>query len=146
MSRGTGNPISQPATRMAFRPKRSLKRPAKRLARAFTMPKLAIKDRIAALDATPNWLSARIGSTTRSMPTMAPTKALMRTSKENWCKFSLIPRRTIRSKEEALDGTAVRSGFQVSKILLGENARFVQPHNFGVIRRRRWNPAENLDD
>src|SRR4030095_11693836 len=52
--KGTGSPASHPANRMRLRPYRSLSRPAKKLVIALTIPKVAMKERIALLIANPN--------------------------------------------------------------------------------------------
>ncbi len=91
MRSGTGIPTIQPATRTDLRPCRSPRWPASRLDSALASPKEAIKERIAARDAIPNSVSAMSGSTARSSPTIAPTKAFTRTSSENCRQFSLSP-------------------------------------------------------
>src|SRR3972149_6358960 len=68
MSQGTGNPTSQPATSTRLRPTRSDMRPAKRLARAFTAPKLTMKERMADFEARAKSCSAMSGGTARSWP------------------------------------------------------------------------------
>jgi len=90
-SSGTGIATSQPARSTGLRPYRSPSRPATKLVAAFTTPKVATKESTAPRDASPNSASARRGSTVRSRPTMAPTKALTRTSSRNWCQFSRRP-------------------------------------------------------
>ncbi len=64
-----GRAAIQPARRIRRRPQRSAITPANPLAKAFTTPK------------------------DRSIPTIAPTKALMRSRSENCPRFSLSPRR-----------------------------------------------------
>ena len=93
--KGTGRPASQPTTRIFFRPSRSDKRPANRLLRALTIPKVAMNERIAVFEARPKSSSAMSGRTVRSSPTVAPTKALTNTSSENWGRFSRKPRRIV---------------------------------------------------
>ena len=50
-----------------------------------------MKDKIAVLPARPKLSSAIAGKMLRSMPTIAPTKALTRTSRENCAQFSRMP-------------------------------------------------------
>lgn len=91
---GTGSPASHPATSSLLRPTRSERRPAVRLAEAFTIPKLTINDRTAVFET--RWKSCwpMSGMTVRSCPTIAPTKALMSTSRANCSQFARRPNRT----------------------------------------------------
>ena len=81
--KGTGRPSSQPATRIGFRPTRSDRRAATRFSSALVTPKLTMNETIAVFDARPNSRSPMSGTTVRSRPTMAPTKALISTRSEN---------------------------------------------------------------
>ena len=81
--KGTGRPNSHPATSTLFRVKRWERLPENRLAKAFAIPKLAIKETAAAVVATPNSLSASSGRTERSSPTMPPTNTVTAISKAN---------------------------------------------------------------
>ena len=74
--KGTGRPNSHPTTNTLFLPHLSAKLPAYKLRRAFTRPKLAINDRIMALDSMPNSSLPISGTTVCSRPIIAPTKAL----------------------------------------------------------------------
>src|SRR3990170_3628675 len=89
--KGTGRPTSHPATRIPFRPTTSEARPAKRLLRALTAPKLMMKERMTLLEARPNSCSPRRGTTVRSRPTMAPTKALTNTRSANFGRLARRP-------------------------------------------------------
>src|SRR6266545_5145038 len=90
---GTGRAKSQPTTRIGFRPMRSDTRAAIRLTTAFVTPKLTINDVTAVLELSPNSCSPRSGSTVRSRPTIAPTKAFRKTRSENCGRFSRSPSR-----------------------------------------------------
>src|SRR5204863_6528997 len=102
---GTGSPASQPASRIGLRPKRSPAPPAIRLASALTTPKLMMKERMTVREASPNSRSARRGTTTRSSPTIAPTKALTTTSSANCPALGASPSR-ISGASGALGGAA----------------------------------------
>src|SRR5258706_4304009 len=88
---GTGSPTSHPATSTPLRPVRSERCPALRLASALTTPKLTMKESPAVAEARPNWRAPRSGTTSRSSPTMAPTNALMSTSRRNWPRLARSP-------------------------------------------------------
>ncbi len=83
MSSGTGSPASQPATSSGLRPIRSASCPPNRLASALTIPKLTRKERTTVFDTSPKSAWAMSGTTVRSSPTIAPTKALTTTSSVN---------------------------------------------------------------
>jgi hypothetical protein len=70
--------------------------PETRLERAFTSPKETMNEKMAVLKTNPNCSEPISGTTVRSKPTIPPTKAFTRTSRENWRQFSLSPRRTAR--------------------------------------------------
>src|SRR3989304_797532 len=91
MMNGTGRPISQPRTNTRLRPHVSEMRAAKRLQSALTTPKLTMNDTMAVSEVSPNSCSPMSGTTVRSSPTMAPTKALIRTRRENCPRFSRRP-------------------------------------------------------
>src|SRR5579863_460359 len=140
MIAGTGSAKSQPATRIFLRPHRSEIRPANRLAIALTIPKLTMKERIAAREASANSRSASSGRSTRSTPTIAPTKAFTPTRSANCSKLARRPRRT----EAACvvgpplgDGTAIGPRFERGRLVFRQRARLVQLHDAEVIRRRR---------
>ena len=90
---GTGKAKSQPTTRSGFRPMRSDIRAATRLMTAFVTPKLTMNDVIAVFELRPNSCSPRSGSTVRSRPTIAPTKAFRKTRSPNCGRFSRSPSR-----------------------------------------------------
>ena len=94
MRNGTGRARSQPATRIGLRPIRSDRRAATRLMTALVTPKLTMNEVMAVFEVSPNSCSPRSGSTVRSSPTIAPTKALRRTRSENCGRFSRRPSRT----------------------------------------------------
>ena len=74
---------------------RSDSRAATRLMIALVTPKLTMNDVMAVFELRPNSCSPRSGSTVRSRPTMAPTKALRTTSSENCGRFSRSPSRDL---------------------------------------------------
>src|SRR5579871_457700 len=149
---GSGSAKSQPATSTFFRPQRSPIRPAKRLAIALTRPKLAIKERIAARDARPNSRSASKGKITRSIPTVAPTKALMRTKRENCSQLARRPRRIrpvrtgTRSRLPLGDCTTVGPSLQLGEIDRWRAASFVQIDDLQVVRRRGGQSRQQARD
>src|SRR5574341_513410 len=93
MINGTGKPTNQPRMSTLLRPQVSPNRAAKRLQRALTTPKLTMKETMPVLEVRPNSRSPMRGTTVRSRPTMAPTKALISTRSENWPRFSCRPNR-----------------------------------------------------
>src|SRR5438309_7596269 len=128
---GTGRANTQPVTRLYLRPHCSPTRPANRFAIALMSPKLTMKERMAARDASPNSRSASNGRITRSIPTVAPTKAFTATRSVNCSQLAPRPKRTepelAGTSAPALgDGTAIRSRLQIRGIALGQHARFVQ--------------------
>src|SRR5687767_13332094 len=133
---GTGNPKSQPATRICLRPMRSENRPANRLASALTTPKETMKESAIVREARPNSCSASNGTIVRSNPTIPPTKALISTRRLNCCQFSMRPRRTAGAPVLG-DGTAVRSRLEIRRIAVRHLAGFVEGHDPGVVGRSR---------
>src|SRR2546429_8343033 len=142
MSSGTGSPASQPATRSGFPPIRSASCPAKRLASALTMPKLTKKDRTTVLETSPKSARAMSGTTVRSSPTMAPTKALTTTRRANWRQLAPRPRRI--AGVGSGDGAAIGARFQLGGITVGKRAGFVQGDYPVVVRRRRRGPGGHV--
>src|SRR5436190_18067073 len=173
--KGTGRPSSQPATRMRLRPTRSLNCPAARLASALTTPKLAMKERMAVRETSPNSRSARSGRTARSSPTIPPTKALTRTSRANCAQLAPRPRRTAGAPDGAAplaldfaapcgtpvlaagaprgaaplalrDGTAVGPGLELGRVARERRAGLVERDDARVVRRRGRDPRQDLLD
>src|SRR5712691_12138882 len=142
MSSGTGSPASQPATRSGFRPIRSASRPAKRLVSALTMPKLTKKDRTTVLETSPKSARAMSGTTVRSSPTMAPTKALITTRRVNWRQ--LAPRPSRIGGVVSGNGAAIGARLQLGGITVRKRAGFVQGHDPLMVRRRRRDPGEHV--
>src|SRR3989440_9026916 len=126
MRNGTGSPTSQPTTSTPLRPMRSLIQPAKRFARALTMPKLIMKERTAVVEDRPKTRCPSSGTMLRSSPTMPPTKALTMTRSVNGCQFARRPKRTAGAVGFevvdgcASDGEAIGSCFQVGDVLFGQ--------------------------
>ena len=81
--KGTGKPRSQPRTRTRLRPHASASWPEIRFAHAFTTPKLTMKETTNVVESILNSSAPISGTTVRSIPTIPPTKALIRTSKAN---------------------------------------------------------------
>jgi hypothetical protein len=79
----TGSAAIHPTTSTRLRPWRSARCPAARLANALVMPNATRNANVADADATPKSRSASSGRTVRSIPTIAPTNALMTTSSVN---------------------------------------------------------------
>src|SRR2546422_3393929 len=82
------------------------------------------------------------GRMVRSSPTMAPTKALTRTSKPNCCQFAWRPSRTVGISLEfnaafSRDGTAIGPGLQIGRIPFRPEALFVEL-NDSVVVGRSW--------
>src|SRR5438309_6414934 len=93
-STGTGSAIIHPAISRRRRPRRCASAPAPRFVKAFENPKATRNDSTAAFDLSPkSWRPIR-GSVERSSPTIAPTNAVMPTSRVNCEAFSRSPRRT----------------------------------------------------
>ena len=90
-SRGTGMPMSQPATRIGLRPMRSVSAPVARLVSALVAPKATTKVVVAVNAVSPKVRSASSGRTVRSWPIIPPTSALTATSRQNWARFSRKP-------------------------------------------------------
>src|SRR5215211_3719211 len=91
---GTGSAAAQPRISRRRRPRRSAPTPATRLVSDLASPNATMKLRTAALDASPKSTSPIKGRVERSRPTIAPTKALTATSRQNWGRFSRSPSRT----------------------------------------------------
>ena len=89
--KGTGRPNSQPRTSTRLRPQTSARCPETRLAKALTTPKLTMKETTSVVEAMPNSSEPISGTTVRSMPTMPPTKALIRTSSANCRQLARSP-------------------------------------------------------
>src|SRR3989475_6549977 len=141
MSSGTGSPASQPATRSGLRPIRSASCPANRLASALTMPKLTRKERTTVFETSPKSASAMSGTTVRSSPTIAPTKALTTTSSVNWRQ--LAPRPSRMGDGVSGNGAAIGARLQLGGVI-GQRAGFVQSDNAVMVRRCRREPGEDL--
>ena len=92
-TKGTGMPTSQPVTSTFFLPMRSASLPANKLLIAFASPNVMRKETIAACDVMSNSRSPMRGRTDRSIPTIAPTNALIRTRRENCGRLGRIPSR-----------------------------------------------------
>src|SRR5438445_1986934 len=105
--KGTGSPTSQPRTRTCFRPHASASCPETRLARALITPKLTMKDTTIVVEVMPNSSAPTSGTTVRSIPTMPPTKALIRMSSANCRQFSLSPSLTRESADSKTDGASL---------------------------------------
>src|SRR6266545_1155315 len=150
MSRkGTGRPNSQPATRICFRPIRSESRPANRLASALTIPKLTINERASDFEVSPKSASAMRGTTVRSKPTIAPTKALTMTSNVNCCQLARNPSFKGLAVEIEVDGscisalrdrTVIASSFQLGGIL-DQLPRFIKFNDTLMIRGYGWDSS-----
>src|SRR3954471_244850 len=95
---GTGSASAHPAMSSRRRPSRAAEAPATRFVSALARPNATMKERTAALEATPNSSRPMIGSVERSRPTIAPTKALIATSSENCARFSRNPSRTVGAR------------------------------------------------
>lgn len=89
--KGTGSPAIQPATSMRLRPMRSEIWPANKFANALVRPKEIRNDSVTDFDTNPKLALAIRGRTARSKPTVAPTKALMRISRQNGRALTLMP-------------------------------------------------------
>src|SRR5947208_4519458 len=141
MSSGTGSAASHPATRSGFRPMRSASCPAKRLASALTMPKLTKKDRTTVWETSPKSARAMSGTTVRSSPTVAPTKALTTTRRANWRQ--LAPRPSWMGDGVSGNGAAIGACLQLGRVI-GQRAGFVQGDDAVMVRRCRREPGEDL--
>ena len=100
--RGTGIAISHPARSTGLRPYRSDRVPAKKLVTALTRPKAAMNESPPTRAVSPNTRWASSGTTVRSWPRVAPTRALTATSSMNWPRLVRIP-----SRNSAAAGVAV---------------------------------------
>src|SRR2546425_6871054 len=141
MSSGTGSPASQPATRSGLRPIRSASCPANKLASALTMPKLTRKERTTVFETSPKSAWAMSGTTVRSSPTIAPTKALTTTSSVNWRQ--LAPRPSRGGDGVSGDGAAIGACLQLGGVIR-QRARFVQGDDAVMVRRCWRQPGEDL--
>ena len=142
MSSGTGSAASHPATRSGFRPMRSASCPAKRLASALTMPKLTKKDRTTVLETSPKSACAMSGTTVRSSPTMAPTKALTTTRRANWRQ--LAPRPSRIAGVVSGNGAAIGARLELGGITVRKRPSFVQGDDPVMVRWRRRDPGEHV--
>ena len=93
-------------------------------------------------DAMPKSVSAMSGRIVRSSPTMAPTKALTRTSSPNCCQLALSPSRMEDDPSEFFvvisgDGTAICPGFQIGRVPFRPEALLVQLNDLMVVGRCR---------
>src|SRR2546421_5422027 len=141
MSSGTGSPASQPATRRGLRPIRSASCPANRLASALTMPKLIRKERTTVFETSPKSSWAMRGTTVRSSPTIAPTKALTTTSSVNWRQ--LAPRPSRMGDGVSGNGAAIGACLQLVGVIR-QRAGFVQGDDAEMVRRCWREPGEDL--
>src|SRR2546426_7266613 len=141
MSSGTGSPASQPATSSGLRPIRSASRPAKRLASALTIPKLTRKDSTTVFETSPKSAWAMSGTTVRSSPTIAPTKALTTTSNVNWRQ--LAPRPSRMGDDVSGNGAAIGACLKLGGVIR-QRAGFVQGDDAVMVRRCRREPGEDL--
>src|SRR5439155_1293451 len=141
MSSGTGSPASQPATSSGLRPIRAASCPAKRLASALTMPKLTRKERTMVFETSPKSAWAMSGTTVRSSPTIAPTKALTTTSRVN-CR-QLAPRPSRMGDGVSGNGAAIGARLQLGGVVR-KRTGFVQGDDAVMVRRCRREPAEDL--
>src|SRR5512134_1550852 len=137
---GTGRPAIQPATSRPLRLTRSASPPAARLAAALTRPNATRNERVIDFEARPNSASASSGTTVRSMPTIAPTKALMRTRSENCRQLAARPSRM------SADGAAISAGLEGGHVPFGERAGFVVFYDAVVIGRRGRDPGQERRD
>src|SRR6185312_8228159 len=95
------------------------------------MPKETMKDTTSVVDASLNSSAPISGTTVRSIPTMPPTKALMRTSSENCRQFSRRPSETVGGVAcGSASGVLMSGGFGQCAGIRGPDAR-------GLGRRRR---------
>src|SRR5438034_1237426 len=141
ISNGTGSPASQPATRSGLRPIRSASCPVKRLASALTMPKLTRKERTTVFDTSPKSAWGMSGTTVRSSPTMAPTKALTTTRRANGRQ--LAPRPSRMGDGVSGNGAAIGACLELRGVIR-QRAGFVQGDNAVMVRRCRREPGEDL--
>src|SRR5213593_4505871 len=128
MRNGTGRANSHPTTRIGLRPMRSDARAATRLMTAFVTPKLTMNEVMAVFEVSPNSCSPRSGSTVRSKPTMAPTKAFSTTRRVNCGRFPAV-----RAASRSFAG-------QVAPPVEGEDLRLwrkVRQHEPQELRLRR---------
>src|SRR5579885_1789794 len=146
MIAGTGSAKRQPETRKHIRPKCSENRPAKREAMALTRPKVTMKERMAARDASPKSRSATSGSNTRSMPTEAPTKAFTRIRSANCSQLARRPRRIALAPGCTVwlgNRTAICSRFEFCDVAFRHRPCLVQLHNAKEIQRSGRDTIEN---
>src|SRR5262249_52597504 len=125
---GTGNPNSQPTTHKRLRPQTSATRPDTRLASALMTPKLTMKETTNVVEAILNSSEPISGTTVRSRPTMPPTKALIRTSRENCGQLARRPRLTLGTPSAA--------------DIRGHEARIERP-DLRCLRRSRRNVRQH---
>src|SRR5438093_8858224 len=141
ISNGTESPASQPAMRSGLRPIRSASCPANRLASALTIPKLTRKERTRVFETSPKSAWAMSGTTVRSSPTIAPTKALTTTSSANWRQ--LAPRPSRMGDGVSGNGAAIGACLQLGGVVR-QRARFVQGDDPVMVRGSRRNPGEDV--
>src|SRR6185312_2586451 len=140
--KGTGRPTSHPSTRTRLRPQASANWPDIRLAHAFTTPKLTMKETTSVVEPILNSSAPISGTTVRSIPTIPPTKALIRSSSANCGQFSFKPSLTV--------GTACGAD-TASLMELGRGGRDTRVGGSDLrgLRRRRRNlghhEADKLD-
>src|SRR5438552_971807 len=155
ISSGTGSAAIHPAMSIRRRPQRSAAPPANAFANAFTIPNVSRNERMLAREAMPNSCSARSGRMERSIPTMAPTNALITSSSENCPRFSRRPRRlagaataaalgALTARPGSGDGAAIGAGFEIGEIDSGQLARLVARHDRAAVRGRRRQAIEDL--
>src|SRR5262249_1795238 len=80
---------------------------AARLSSALVKPKVTMNETIAVFDARPTSRWPISGTTARSSPTIAPTKALISTRSENWPRFALRPSRRTPASADGLTRAAL---------------------------------------
>src|SRR6185437_15355855 len=130
--KGTGRPTSHPSTRTRLRPQASANWPDTRLAHAFTMPKLTMKETTSVVEPILNSSAPISGTTVRSIPTIPPTNALIRSSNVNCGQFSFKP---------SLTGGAVCGADMLSLMESGRcgSDTGIGCPDLGGLRRRRRN-------
>src|SRR6516162_9941567 len=141
---GTGNPNSHPMTSTRLRPHTSVRWPETRLASALMTPKPMMKDATSVVDAILNSSEPISGTTVLSRPTMPPTNALIRTSRENCGQLAHKPRVmlgalsavVICDREPGIERAHLRrlrgSGRDVCKHRAQEGRFIVDPKRFVV--------------
>src|SRR3989442_10976921 len=105
------------------------------------MPKLTRKERTTVFDTSPKSASAMSGTTVRSSPTIAPTKALTTTSSVNWRQ--LAPRPSRMGDGVSGNGAAIGACLELRGVIR-QRAGFVQGDNAVMVRRCRRGAGEGL--